>query len=165
MTKVPEILVDPSRPQSLVDQIKRLTRVANGLVGFGHPQDPLDDDGTTLAGASAGNHNGTTENIQGSWVELQVETLDAATTCHHHLAVPVVTAGEPNVRWLVFGFQHDGTGASATSGAPGAQFESGDTVNEDNIQLRFYAPGRTVDGDHPLHVTLFFIPAIRGVAE
>jgi hypothetical protein len=88
------------------------------LIEFGHPGDPYDDVSTKLAGdnVSPHAHNGTLEDIRGSWVEVEfnsTNTLNVATDFNHNLylhdtwyTVPV--AGSPNVRWFVAGWQHSG---------------------------------------------------------
>lgn len=104
------------------------------------------------------NHpNGALDNWRGSWVSVEVDTLDAAVTCTHNLGVEIV-GSNPNVLWQIVSVEHDGAGASATSGATDAQFETGDTITTNTIELRFYSPGRTVDGTHPLTVILWFEP-------
>jgi len=119
---------------------------------------------------SAANHNGTTENIAGSWVEVTFDTPDSAVTCHHNLfrhwptyTLPVT--GEPNVRWLVFAFSHDGNTVDAAS-TLSINFEEGDTVTTNSIALRLYVGGtRVVDATHPCTATLFFVPAVRALLE
>lgn len=158
--RVPRSLVDPRDPQSIVNQVQRLTSTVDGLLGFGSPQDPTDPQSTDLADGAA--HNGSLENMDGSWVEVDVETLDAATTCTHNLAAPAISAtASPNVRWLVFGYEHDGTGTTGASDTVSCNYETGDAITDDAIELRFYAANRTVDATHPLRVTLFFVRAVR----
>jgi hypothetical protein len=137
----------------------------DGGISFGHPQDPDSDTSTTLAGAggaSAG-HNGTLENINGAWVEVAVDTTPGpgvAITFTHNLNLDVPVSGSPNVRWLLFGASHDGTGTPGSANIT-VYFEEGDTVAADSIQLTVGATGLTVDDTHPLTLTLFFIPAVR----
>lgn len=153
-------LPDPKNPKSVVEHVDGVQRILDQQVSFGHPQDPGDDAGTALAGTT---HNGVIYNMEGTWVELRVTVLDANTTCTHNLNLTVLSASQPNCRWLVWGYQHDGTGAGTTS-TISCNYEDG-TVAADSIQLRFYAVARTVDADHPLKVTLWFIPAVRGIAQ
>jgi hypothetical protein len=162
LSKVPPILVDPEKPESIVKAVTEVTRVVDGEIEFGNPQNPYDDQSTTLAGAGTPTtHNGSVQNIKGQWVEVEVSAADTATTCTHNLNQTVAVAGEPNVRWIVFGFEHDGNTADAAS-TLSANFETGDTITADAIELRFYVGGtRVVDGDHKLKVTLFFIPAVQ----
>jgi hypothetical protein len=155
------LFVDPKKPETLVDMIEELTLQEEGRISYGSPQNPEDLADTTLAGSAAGAHAGTLENMEGSWVELDVETADWPTTCYHNLNTPVAVAGSPNVRWLVFGYQHDGNTADVAS-TVSCSFEVGDIVAVNSIELRFYVGGtRVVNKDHPLKVTLFFIRAIR----
>lgn len=118
MSRVRRVGIDPSRPESVVDQVNEVLFELDGKVDFGEPLDPNDHDSVTLAGDMTAEpaHNGTRSNIWGSWVELEVETLDDPITCHHNLYLeqpggyttePV--AGEPNCRWFVVGWQHDGS--------------------------------------------------------
>jgi hypothetical protein len=139
-------------------------RVVDGEIEFGTPQDPKDPASATLANGTT--HNGTLVNLKGSWVSLVVTALDTLTACPHNLAVPVTVVGatnQPNVRWLVFGYQHDGNSATAAS-CVSCNYETGDaaSISEDSFPLRFTSSsGRVVDGDHPLRVDLFFIGAVR----
>jgi hypothetical protein len=170
MSRIPRFLVDPDKPESIVQQMEEIHRVADGDIGFGHPNDPNSIGSTTAAGAADVNHNGTLENITGSWVEVTFPALDTAVTCHHNLfrnwpdyVLPIT--GEPNVRWLVFGFSHDGDTADAAS-TLSVNFEKLDTVAANSIQLRLYKAGaRVVDGTHPVTATLFFIPAVKAPLE
>ncbi len=159
------------------EQLDELSRVLNEEVEFGDPQNPNDPTSTTLAGDfSAGDHNGTLQNIAGSWVEIALEVTGLTiATCTHNLytrndqaTVPV--SGQPNCRWLVFGIMHDGTAAdvgivSSRYGVDVA-FMGGDTVNVNDIQLRFNlrlsGEAITVGSSNPVRVTLFFTKATRG---
>lgn len=162
MSRYGQLLLDPRSPhfnEAVVEALSRLLQIVDNRIEFGNPHDPRSDTSVLLAGA--GGHNGALQNIYGSFVELDVEALDTATSCQHNLSVPVAVAGEPNVLWTVMRWVHDGTAATSTS-VPGVLFEEGDTVGTDSIQLRFYCSAtRTVDADHPLKVTLFFTPAVR----
>ncbi len=133
--------------KSLPDVTRVLNYLAdlfNNRISFGEP-----DDG-------AGNPR--SDNIQGLWATATFTALDSATTVTHNLGLN--TAGTINCRWFVGKIEHDGTLADGTS-AVSIQFETGDTVAADTIQLRCYtAATRTVDGDHPVLADLFFIPAV-----
>lgn len=156
MSRIPRAIVNPSDPESVVQHLYRVQRVVDGELEFGCPQDPNDPQSTALADGAA--HNGLLLNVKGAWVELEVETLNANTTCTHNLNVQAPT-GLVNVRWLVFGWQHDNTGAGAGSTVSVLYVDG--NVGENSIALRFYAAARTVSADHPLKVTLFFTPAVR----
>ncbi len=120
-----------------------LIRILTGRIDFGSP---------TAGAAQSGN-------FWASWVVVSIDTLDAATTITHNLDLDLRAANVPNVGWLVFQWGHSGAGASAASGAPGCMFETGDTVGRDSIQLRFYAPGRTVAaGANELKAWILFFP-------
>jgi hypothetical protein len=164
--RVPPVVLNPNDAQALVERVNELLREFNGRVSFGHPQDPNGDTSTTLAGGTGtGAHNGTLANIEGSYVELKVTALDTNVSCLHRLNLQIPSASQPNVRWLVCGWQHNGTGVTDGTATVSASYEDG-TVTADDCPLRFYAAGgRTVDGDNPLGVTLFFWPAVRGVAQ
>lgn len=140
------------------------------MVFFGHPGDPNDETSTKLAGdnVAPGAHNGALDKIGGSWVEVELTANDTVDVpCNHNLylhnpryAVPV--AGSPNVRWSVWGWQHDGNGyvppvvlsVFFDSSAVGA-------VASNTILLTFSVSGLTPHADHPMKVTLFFIEAIQ----
>lgn len=159
--KVHRVRIDAGDPQSIVDQVTHIMRVLDQLVEFGDPQDPGSDGSTALAGTT---HNGRMLNVRGSFVELVVENLNTATTCTHNLNVQLLSASQPNVRWLVFGYQHNATGAAAAN-AVSVVYVDGDTVGTNAIQLRFYAIGWTVNAANPLRVCLWFMPAVRGIAQ
>ena len=135
MSKIPRYLVDPDNPQSIVQQMEEIHRVADGDIAFGYPNDPVDETSTIAAGMADVNHNGTLENIVGSWAEVTFTAFDAKVDVHHNLfrnwpdyVLPV--SGEPNVRWLNFGMSHDGTQQTywddirvpGSAGRPGASF-------------------------------------------
>jgi hypothetical protein len=165
MTRIARTLQDPSNPQSLSEYLSRLQRIVDGALGFGSPQDPKDPASTTFANGVA--NNGTLDNIQGAWFELSLNDsshlLNTNITCTHNLNVQVLSAAQPNVRWLVFGWQHSGVGAGAGSTVDCIYTDG--TVTADSIGLRFFAAARTVTDANPLKVSLFFVPAVRGVAQ
>ncbi len=169
MSRVDRYLVDPNEPQSIVEQMEKIHQVVDGDIGFGFPNEEAAPTSSTAAGAAPTNHNGYVENIVGSWVEATFTAADTAVTCYHNLFpdpeynLPVT--GEPNVRWLVFGFSHDGTGANAAS-TLSVSFHETDTVAVNSIELRCYVGGgRTIHADNPVTVTLFFVPAVRALLE
>jgi len=117
LSKVPANIPDPEKPESIIKGVTDVTRVVDGEIEFGNPTDPRDDESTTLAGSGTPTeHNGSIQNIKGSWVEVEIGAtgaqpamgLDEAVECIHNLDVPVVATDEPNVRWFVAGIQHDG---------------------------------------------------------
>ena len=168
MGRIPPSIVLPEQPQSIVEHLLRVSREVDGRVEFGSPQDPNNPASTTLANGVI--HNGTILNMKGAWVEVDVVALDAVVDCAHNLDVPVTLVGgvrQPNVRWLLFGYQHSGTLAIAGS-TISCNFELGDAggapgITTNSFPLRFYAAGtRTVGADpDDLRVTLFFVPAVR----
>lgn len=167
MSRVPQVIVDPQDPRSVVEHLYRVQRVVDGRLEFGSPQDPRDPASTTLASGAAAAHNGTLLNVLGSWVEVDVVALDTLVLCTHNLAIPVTSVGgvnQPNVRWLLFGFQHSGNTADAAS-VLSCNYELGDaaSITQDAFPLRFYAAGaRTVGADpDDIRASLFFVPAVR----
>lgn len=163
--RIARTLPDPNDPKSIVEWLSRAQRIVDGGIEFGSPQDPKDPASTTLANGTS--HNGTLVNVLGSWVEIDVDTLDAPQNCAHNLDVPVTVVGgvnQPNVRWLVFGYQHSGTLAIAGS-TISCNYELTDaaSITKDSFPLRFYAAGTRTIGADPddLRVTLLFTPAIR----
>ena len=97
-------------------------RRRQAIIGFGNPVDPNDETSVVLAGDMTATpaHNGTLDDIDGSWVELEIgpgqaNGLDDPITCHHNLFTDSATAwaeepvtGEPNVTWFVDRWEHDG---------------------------------------------------------
>jgi hypothetical protein len=144
MGRVRRVGLDPARPESSVDQLNEVLFELDGKVSFGEPLNPNDHDSLVLAGniVASPAHNGIRSNIEGSWVELEVNTLDYPYDCNHNLYLeqpggyptePV--AGEPNCRWFVVGWQHDGTQrtlyedlrVAASAVKPGAQTPTWET--------------------------------------
>jgi hypothetical protein len=105
-------------------------------------------------GVASGQRSG---NVRGSWVEKSVTAL-GTNTFTHNLNLPTPT-GVLNVRWLLFGVRHNGTGAGAGDVVCSPIYQGG-TVGSDSIDLYVTAAGaRTVDGSNPLTLTMFFMPA------
>ena len=146
---------------SVYEHLRRAEEILRWQVEFGNPAHPSDPASVELAGSSATAHNGAAENVFGSWVEVEVELADAPFVCYHNLGVTPI-AGQLNVRWLVFGIMHDGFGAGGAS-TLSVSYEYGDPVTDNAISLRLYSGGlRFVTEDHPVKITLLFIPAVRG---
>lgn len=148
---------------SVFEHVGQLERILRTYVEFGHPNHPEDPESTELAGSVNTYHNGGLQNMFGSWVEVEVDTADVAFTCYHNLGV-VPIAGQLNVRWLVFGMMHDGTGVGATS-TLSVNYDARDVASilADSVDLRLYVGGgRTVGEENPVKVTLWFSPAVRG---
>lgn len=76
---------------------------------FGDPASPFDALDTSLAG---GVHNGRTDNIRGSWVEVDITAKDTAVEFVHNLNSPLHGTSERNVRWHYTNLRHDGYGLS-----------------------------------------------------
>lgn len=169
--RVPRVGLDPNNPQSIVTRLTDLTLVTDGWIEFGEPQNPNDPTSAVLAGGTgAGAHNGTVDNLKGSWVEASLTATGSSTvTCRHNLYLDsgpytLPAAGQPNVRWIVFGWQHDGTGITAPVVV--SVYFAGGAVAVNAIDLNFdiFLPAGsalTVDGTHPMKVTLFFTRATR----
>lgn len=158
-------------------QLDEVVQVVDSQVEFGEPQDPSDPASTTLAGVgfetpAAGAHNGTISNIHGSWVEVALTSTGITDyPCHHNLYIHnpqyvVPVTGQPNCRWLVFGVMHDGTNLDGTSTLSVDVSFVGGTVDKNDTMLRFNVTAGgtalTIDGTHPVLVTLFFTQATRG---
>jgi len=145
---------------------KTLVKIFQRQVSFGHPNHPVDPGYTTpSAGSTDTAHNGLLDNIHGSWVEVEFTSNVIGKVCWHNLDVPVLDINTPNVRWQVFGVFHDRAGAAPQAAPMGVSFHAGAGVVTRNwivLQLDSPAASRTIDADHPVKVTLFFIPAVRG---
>ena len=171
MSRYGQLLLDPNSPQfnkSVVEAISRILQIIEGNIEFGHPQHPQLDASVVQAGAGTPTtHNGTLSNILGSWVEILLDDatnlLNTNVTCTHNLGVTVLDAAQPNVRWLAWGWQHSGAGTGA--GSTVSTVYTDGTVTSNAIQLRFFAAARTVTVANPLKVTLWFIPAVLGIAQ
>ena len=175
---IPSLLLENRNPiLAMAQAIKELQlqvggnqAQARGTVSFGFPQNPLDpEDNTALAGATGSatvpQHNGSLGNIEGSWVEVDVTDLTSEVLFTHNLykdqdAMYAAGADDCNVRWVVHGFKHNGTGAAVT--AMGVHLDTSDTApTATGISLRVIFTGPTVNGDNPVRVTLFFTKAVR----
>lgn len=98
------------------------------------------------------------KHLYGVFVEQTFTALNSATSFAHNLDLQAPT-GKVNVRWLPFMIQHDNTAAGAGDTVT-ILFVTGDAISANAISLRAFAGGaRTVDGTHPLKVTLWFMPA------
>jgi hypothetical protein len=142
----------PREMRALADEIQRVDDAQNNLLG-------------QMARAingfiEFGNVTDQDTNIRGTWVEQSFTAADTKTVVTHNMNIPISVAGAPNVRWLCFGFEHDGDTTDAAS-TLSVNFEAGDAVAVNTIELRLYVGGtRVVDGDHPVTATLFFTPAV-----
>lgn len=165
MSRIPQVVVNPDSPMSIVDHLYRVGRVVDGRLEFGSPQDPEDPASVTLANGTT--HNGTLLNLAGSWFEKDQDTLDTRFDCAHNLGIPVTVVGgvnKPNVRWLFANFQHNGTGVVAGTPTLSVNYDSRDaaSITTNSFPLRLYAAAvRTVNAGNPVRVTLFFTGAVR----
>lgn len=166
MSRVARVLYDPSDPKSVAEHASRVQRVVDGLIEFGSPQDPTNPQSTTRADGAS--HNGILQNMDGSWFEAVLTATGKSTvTCIHNLNVATTQpATAPNVRWLVFGVMHDGTGADATSiYRVHVWWQAPSAPTADQIVLGFdivtAGTAPTINGSHPVVVTLFFTRAVR----
>lgn len=177
MTRVPVRRLAGTPPEEFPDaaaeQINNIINVVETGIEFGDPQNPFDPSSASLAGATgAGHHNGTTANISGSWVEVEITSAGIAdVTFTHNLNIgdaqyTVPVAGEPNVRWLFANWMHDGTNQDGTTDLVGNVTFQGGTVAVNAIDLRVnttaVGTALTIDGDHPVRLCLFFTRATRG---
>ena len=170
MGKVGENLPNPDEPLSIVQYLGEVQRVLDGEVEFGHPSSPWDPNDATVGVELAGDmaatrpHNGTPQNIVGSWVEVLFASAGVAGLFTHNLDIPIVAADEPNVRWLFTNFKHSGAGASAVSTLTLDYDDALCTVTKDSIQLvlRMPAGSRTIGaGANAVRCSVFFTPASR----
>jgi hypothetical protein len=166
LSKVPVNIPDPQKPESIIKGVTDVSRVVDGEIEFGHPQNPYDDQDTTLAGAGTPTtHNGSVQNIKGSWVEITLGTGDlagtGAVTCTHNLNIPVINT-EPNVRWIVMGWKVETDIVVADDTSLSVFYDETDaaSITADAMPLRF-GSNLTVTDANPVDVCLFFIPAVR----
>jgi hypothetical protein len=171
VSRTGKFISDPRDPLAISEAVSRLQTIVDNEIEFGNPLDPNDSSSTTAPGDTAGTpqHNGTLQNIRGSWVEVEFDGTGAANyqDFHHNMGLPEGAAGEPNVRWLCTNFRHSGAGAV---GASTLSLEFDDSVaapsNPTNtIRLVLRAEGtRTIAaGANAVKVSVFFIPAVRWV--
>jgi len=177
MARVPRVTTSAGRGdpiQAISQQLDHLLRVVDQQIEFGEPQNPMDPTSSVRAGSSSTDtHNGTISNLAVSWVEIELTSTGVSdATCRHnlYLSVPQYTVpvtGQPNCRWQVHAVMHDGTGKDGTSTLSVDVSWVGGTVNVNDILLRFVVAvggtALTIDGDHPVLVTLCFTRATRGI--
>lgn len=133
--------------RSLEKRLKILEDLLRSGLSFGVPVS------VNETGSASGQRVG---HMRGSWVHQSITAL-GTNTFTHQLELPTPT-GKVNVRWLVFGWQHDGTGAGVGDSLS-VNYQGG-TIGTNSIQLYVTAAGaRTVDGSHPLTLDLYFVPA------
>ena len=167
--------------ETLQAQIDRLRSIINGKIGFGDPNQPVSPTfdlyagNAPIVGFELFAHNGSLDNIQGSWVEVPLLTTGAVHTkvIHHNLylndpdyVVPV--ADQPNCRWFIMGVMHDGLSTDATTSirADAAYVGGVGLVTPNTISLKFglvlVGNAPVINAFHPVRVTMFFIKATRG---
>ena len=165
MGRIPHPTLNPKAPEEIAEHLLRVHREVDGKIEFGSPQDPTNPTSTTRANGVA--HNGLLQNIDGAFFEaVLTATGRSAVTAIHNLNVGTQNpAGTPNVRWLVFGVMHDGTAADATTTYTLNAWYQGGAITADqlamamNLVIGGTAP--TINGTHPVVVTLFFTKAVR----
>jgi len=161
VSKLRTLTVDPKDPKSVAEAVQQLVRIVSSEISIGDPLDPGSDQSVVLAGGTGtGSHNGRPSNVEGTWVEVEFESLHTTLTCTHNLGVPVIN-NEVNVRWVVMGIRHSGVGAAGAS-TLSINYQDGDSVTTNSIALRAYSSfGRTVDATNPIRASLRFYPASR----
>jgi len=163
LSRVPRVIVDPANPKSIVEHLFNVQRVVDGKMEFGSPQDPRDPTSATRADGVA--HNGTILNMNGSWFSGLIEAVGRTDlTCIHNLDTPV-TAGLIPVRWLVWGWSHNGTGGGVATELDLSVWYMGGAVTAQSIVLaasvNLIAGALTINAGNPLRLDLWFERAVR----
>lgn len=150
----------------MVEHLSRVQRVVDGQLEFGSPQDPNDPQSATAPNGVA--HNGTLQNLHGSWFTCSITAAGRSTfTCIHNLFESnfTPTAGLVPVRWMEWGWSHDGTGGGAGTQLDLDVWYMGGAIAFDRIDLAVSAivtaGALTISGAHPVRLDLFFIRAVR----
>ena len=167
MSRVARTLQDPRSPLAIAEHLSRVQTVVDGRLEFGSPQDPRDPASTTVPDGAA--HNGTLQNLYGAWFTgLVTATGRSNLTCVHNLfdaAVFTPTAGLVPVRWLVWGWSHNGTGGGAGTELDLAVWYMGGAITATSIVLavsvNVTAGALTINGGNPLRLDLWFARAVR----
>lgn len=117
--------IDVGDPDELREILREHGEAINGGLDRGDPGDP--------DGPRAGN-------VAGQWIVVTVESANAAVTFTHNLDLPEATVSttQPNVTWEA-SFVHSGAGTGGMS----LEYQTGDNVDENAIELRLRT-GRTV---------------------
>lgn len=152
--------------QNLIQEMIFRFRSINGRLGFGSP--------STATG-------GVLDNLEGSWVSVQLTNADSSPsikTCSHYLNETVVTGDAggttvyyPNVTWLLARVTH---GDLTTANAPPAAgtavgvlwpfFNIRSSCTADTIDLTFEWTG-TIAANQPVLIDLFFMRAFSESQE
>ena len=159
MSKLSNITFDPSSPESISEALTKVIRVVDSELGFGAPHNPNDDTDAALAGTT---HNGTPDNMDGSWVDVQFAAADTAVAFTHNLDLDFESTTSPNVVWIVENFKHSGAGPA--TGNLSIEFDDAlCTVARSSIELVLRSPGtRTIGaGANAVRCRVFFQPVMR----
>lgn len=133
------------------DVVNAYRALADVLSAGLHLGDPTHPQGTTQ------HPNGQLANFDISFVQVSFEATGTAVAFQHNLGASTtgVSNDTPNVCWLVIGAKHDGT-ASAGTHPWSLEYQEGDTIGADSIELRLRKAGGTVDATHPFKVVVCF---------
>jgi len=164
-------LLDPENPNAVANWAREVADTINGQISIGEPLATLAD-GT--GGLDTLRPNGVKGHLLGSFVDVEIGTGDLAVaiTCTHNLNIinkgttPLAESGNEsdlNVCWVIVRTEHDGTGPPVNVDTISCNFQTGDTVTDNSIQLRFHAVlgGRTVADASPIYLKLWFFPTTR----
>lgn len=167
MSRIVRLLQDPKNPLAIAEHLSRVQTIVDGKLEFGSPQDPRDPASTTVADGAA--HNGTLQNLDGAWYSaLITATGRTDLTCIHNLFDATLftpTAGLIPVRWLVWGWSHNGVGGGVATELDLAVWYMGGNITATSIVLaasvNVTAGALTINGGNPLRLDLFFTRAVR----
>lgn len=154
-------LLDPENPDAVAEWARAVADWANGQVSIGEPVATIGDGSGIVDPLRP---NGVKGHLLGSFVvRSDIVLADTVYTFTHNLNIPnKAVANDPlNVCWVVVRLVHDGTAVNEAS-TISVNYESGDAVTENAIDLRFYIGGaRTIAAPNPLTAALWFFPTTR----
>jgi hypothetical protein len=147
---VPELL-NPEDPESVAQWARDVGDVVNGQLSIG---EPISHDVALFP-------NGVKGHMLGSFVtHTAIVLADNAYTFTHNLNIPNKATGGFNVGWIPVRYIHDGNTVDAAS-TISVNYETGDAITANAIDLRFYFGGTRVIAGHALTATIWFFPTTR----
>ena len=145
MPKVPGGLPSPDDPDAVVEFLGEIATILDGQLGH-----------ADFDKGDSGRPNGILDNFRESYVRVEITAADTAVTFSHNLDLPVVS-GSVNVVWEAVCLAHSGAGTSP--GPLSLEYQDGDSVGNNSIQLRLRSAGsRTIDASNPVRALVRFVP-------
>lgn len=103
------------------------------------------------------------DNLAGTFVSANITGTGAVSFAHNlDVSLQGFPSSAPNVGWVVIGLRHSGAGATADGIV--LEYQTGDSVTTNAIELRARYGGRTVaSGANSIDVLVWFFPYGEGI--